>query len=109
MLSSALKEGAMDSIKLWARNGEAVRQAIELGEIAHIETASEELTDEFLLFGIDRPQVVHCACRKTGWSGWGASEGLARSEAHSAHRIPLRDACLGRGGEGCHHRRMRAL
>jgi DDE family transposase len=43
----------MDSIKLWARNGEAVRQAIELGEIAHIETASEELTDEFLVFAID--------------------------------------------------------
>jgi Transposase DDE domain len=42
----------MDSLKLWARNGEAVRQAIELGEIAHIETASEELTDEFLLFAI---------------------------------------------------------
>jgi hypothetical protein len=34
----------MDSIKWWARNGEVVRQAIELGEIAHIETASEELT-----------------------------------------------------------------
>jgi hypothetical protein len=43
----------MDSIKLWARNGEAVRQAIELGEIAHIETANEELTDEFLLFAIE--------------------------------------------------------
>jgi hypothetical protein len=43
----------MDSIKLWARKGEAVRQAIELGEIAHIETASEELTDEFLLFAIE--------------------------------------------------------
>ena len=43
----------MDSIKLWARNGEAVRQAIELGEIVHIETASEELTDEFLLFAIE--------------------------------------------------------
>ena len=42
----------MASIKLWARNGEAVRQALELGEIAHIETASEELTDEFLLFAI---------------------------------------------------------
>jgi len=42
----------MDSIKLWARNGEAVRQAIELGEMAHLETASEELTDEFLLFAI---------------------------------------------------------
>jgi hypothetical protein len=38
---------------LWARNGEAVRQAIELGEIAHIETASEELTDAFLLFAIE--------------------------------------------------------
>ena len=43
----------MESITLWARNGEAVRQAIELGEIAHIETASEELTDEFLLFAIE--------------------------------------------------------
>jgi hypothetical protein len=43
----------MDSLKLWARHGEAVRQAIELGEIAHIETASEELTDEFLLFAIE--------------------------------------------------------
>ena len=43
----------MESMQLWARNGEAVRQAIELGEIAHIETASEELTDEFLLFAIE--------------------------------------------------------
>ena len=43
----------MESIRLWARDGEAVRQAIELGEIAHIETASEELTDEFLLFAIN--------------------------------------------------------
>ena len=40
----------MESIRLWARDGEAVRQAIKLGEIAHIETASEELTDAFLLF-----------------------------------------------------------
>ena len=31
-----------------------MRQAIELGEIAHIETASEEFTDEFLLFAIAR-------------------------------------------------------
>jgi hypothetical protein len=30
-----------------------VRQAIELGEIAHLETANEELTDELLLFAID--------------------------------------------------------
>jgi hypothetical protein len=42
----------MDTIKLWARNGDAVRQAIELGELIHLDTASEELTDEFLLFAI---------------------------------------------------------
>ena len=42
----------MDSIKLLACHREAVRQALELGEILHMETASEELTDEFLLFAI---------------------------------------------------------
>ena len=42
----------MDTIKLVARNGEAVRHAIELGDIVHMHTASEELTDEFLLFAI---------------------------------------------------------
>jgi len=42
----------MDTIKLWARNGDAVRQAIEFGELVHLDTASEELTDEFLLFAI---------------------------------------------------------
>src|SRR5678815_6154969 len=42
----------MDTIKLWARNGDAVRQAIELGELVHLDTASEELTDEFVLFAI---------------------------------------------------------
>jgi hypothetical protein len=42
----------MDTIKLWARNGDAVRRAIELGELVHLDTASEELTDEFLLFAI---------------------------------------------------------
>ena len=42
----------METLKLWARNGDAVRQALELGELVHLETASEELTDEFLLFAI---------------------------------------------------------
>jgi hypothetical protein len=42
----------MDTVKLWARNGEAVRQAIELGACVHLETANEELTDDFLLFAI---------------------------------------------------------
>lgn len=43
----------MEQIKLLARNGEAVRQAIERGELLHLDTASEELTDEFLLFAIE--------------------------------------------------------
>ncbi|SRR6266568_2413902 len=42
----------MDTIELIARNGEAVRHAIELGDIVHIDTSGEELTDEFLLFAI---------------------------------------------------------
>ena len=42
----------METIKLWGRNGDAVRQALELGELVHLETASEELTDAFLLFAI---------------------------------------------------------
>src|SRR5215468_7362078 len=46
------RRSSMDTIKLWARNSDAVRQAIELGELVHLETASEELTDEFLLFAI---------------------------------------------------------
>jgi hypothetical protein len=32
----------MESVKLWAHNGEAVCQALALGEMAHIETASAE-------------------------------------------------------------------
>jgi hypothetical protein len=39
----------MDSLKGWARDGEAVHQAIALGEVAPMETASEELPAAFLL------------------------------------------------------------
>ena len=42
----------METIKLWTRNGDAVQQAIEVGALLHLDTASEELTDEFLLFAI---------------------------------------------------------
>jgi hypothetical protein len=43
----------MDSIKCWARHGAAVRQAIELGEMAHIAPASEALTEALLRCAID--------------------------------------------------------
>jgi hypothetical protein len=45
----------MDTIKLWVRNGDTVRQASEVGELVHLDTASEELTDEFLLFASVAP------------------------------------------------------
>jgi hypothetical protein len=32
----------MERSKVWARTGEAVRQAIALGDIAHLETARAE-------------------------------------------------------------------
>lgn len=65
----------METIKLWARNGDAVRQAIELGELVHIETASEELTDAFLLFAIQsgllskwaRRFPIHVVSPRSAW------------------------------------------
>lgn len=43
----------MESIRLVARHGEAVREALARGEVLHLDTASEEITDEFLLFAIN--------------------------------------------------------
>ena len=43
----------METIKLWARNGDAVRQAIELSELVHLDTANEECTNAFLLCAIE--------------------------------------------------------
>jgi hypothetical protein len=43
----------MNAIELWVRHGDAVREAIELGDPVHLDTVSEELTDEFLLFAIE--------------------------------------------------------
>jgi hypothetical protein len=51
----------METIKLWARNGEAVRHAIELGELIHLDTASEELTDACLLFAIESGLLTNWA------------------------------------------------
>jgi hypothetical protein len=39
----------METIKLWARNGEAVRQAMARRDLVHLDPASEELSDAFLL------------------------------------------------------------
>jgi hypothetical protein len=43
----------MSEIRFVARNGEAVRQALERGEGLDRDTASEEITDEFLRFAIE--------------------------------------------------------
>lgn len=42
----------MEKLELIARNGAAVRQALEMGQWLHLATSSEEITDEFLLFAI---------------------------------------------------------
>jgi hypothetical protein len=34
----------MTSVRLIARNGEAVRQALERGEVLHLDTASDRVT-----------------------------------------------------------------
>jgi hypothetical protein len=69
----------MDSLKVWARNGEAVRQAIELGEMAHIETASEEVTDAFLL----------CAIASGVLKSWARSFPAPRCEPEMAMAVSL--------------------
>ena len=42
----------MDTTQLWARNGDTVHQAIALGAFVPLDTASEELADELVLFAI---------------------------------------------------------
>ncbi len=69
----------MDTIALWARNGEAVREAIELGDIVHLETSREELTDEFLLFAIESGLL----------SGWAASFPDPRHESEIRMEVLL--------------------
>jgi hypothetical protein len=69
----------MESITLWARHGEAVRQAIELGEMAPIETASEEFTDELLLFAIESGLV----------QSWAGSFPAPRGEPEMALEVLL--------------------
>ena len=51
----------MERSKLWARHGEAVRQAIAWGEMAHSETASEACTEAFLRCAIARGLVKNWA------------------------------------------------
>ena len=42
----------METHKLWSRNGDAVRQALELAELVHLETTRKALTDALLLCAI---------------------------------------------------------
>ena len=44
----------METLTRWVRHGDAVRQASECGELVHLETASDEWTDAWLLFALHR-------------------------------------------------------
>jgi hypothetical protein len=42
----------METITLWARHGDAVRQAIAWGALVHLDTASEAWTAALLFFAL---------------------------------------------------------
>src|SRR5919108_6663498 len=72
----------MESLRLVARNGEAVRQSLERGEVLHLDTASEEITDEFLLFAINSGLLGQWAATFPDPRAWSeiSSEVLIASE-----------------------------
>ena len=67
----------METIKLGARNGDAVRPAIELGDLVPLDTASEALTDAFLL----------CAIRSGLVSQWAMALPAPRHEPESGMAV----------------------
>jgi hypothetical protein len=77
----------METIELWARNDDAVRQAIELGELVHLDPAREELTDEFLW----------CAIQSGRRSQWAAAFPDPRQEPEIGMEVIL-PAYLARDG-----------
>ena len=71
---------------MWARNIEAVHQAIELSELVHMETAGEELTDEFLLFALESGLV-------TTWAKAFPDPRLEPEVGMMGLKVPARPAC----------------
>jgi hypothetical protein len=51
----------MESLTWWARHGEAVRQAMEVGALAHSETAREACTEAVRLCAIARGRLPRWA------------------------------------------------
>jgi hypothetical protein len=80
----------MESLTLWARDGEAVRQAIACGEIAHMETARAELTAACLLCASASGLVQTCPAPRRepelGLEGIFAAPRAARFAGWSARR-----------------------
>lgn len=78
----------METITLWARTGEAVRQASALGERVHLETASAEWTEALLLC------AIHSGLR----SQWAEAFPEPRQEPESTREVMVR---LAPGGALC--------
>ena len=84
----------MATIKRWARNGDAVRPAIALGELVHRDTAREEWTDALLLGALPSGLVSQGAEAfpdprqepEINREGMGASPRAARFAGLSARR-----------------------
>jgi len=80
----------MASIRLVARNGDAVREAVEGGEVLHLDTASEEITDEFLLFAINSGLLQDWAEAFPDPRSWS----FVSSEVILASELAARFACV---------------
>ena len=80
----------MESIRLVARNGEAVRQALERGEVLHLDTASEESTDEFLLFASNSGLLEQWAAGFPDARRWAEISSKVLLAAESAARFASR-------------------
>ena len=57
----------METLTRWVRHGDAVRQASECGELVHLETASDEWTDAWLVLVLHRGLRSQCAAIGATW------------------------------------------
>jgi hypothetical protein len=95
----------MESSKLGARHGEAVRQAIAWGALVHMETAREAWTDAWLLCALARGLLQTWADTFPDPRGAPESGREVMGPAHLAGRFAGRDS-LRTIGYGLHSARV---
>ena len=79
----------METSTLWARHGDAVRQALELGELVHRDTASAELPDALVLC------AIHSGLLSTWAEAFPAPRHAPASGREGLCAAPLAARCAG--------------